>query len=414
MALTSSPSLQPCLAKGTTTTGMADAEEARWGKREVEIKEEVKDMKPENAEVLLDLLEEVRRQREEEEANRTYTWMKDCDVNLWAFKDKHPGMMKGLQEELDPEVWEDVAVKLGLTNQQIEKCRKSEMYSRGYGSHSFAREMFNTLAVSPRHRDLTLKTVLEALKELKRHDILRRLQGFDCLKMMEKFNDAKTFTQTIQRPREVLVASANTGTTTEAIREVNGVVPKPPQQPQSFVAKVLVIHASDAKEEALKFVAYLKSPVSDRSVRVVLLQESQNTNVQAWLEIDPYNSIHKWFLSVDVVVPVLSPQLLRQIQNLDTDDTDARDARRDLEKNCNRYVYRMMLDQFVEIGCKNFSCRAVCPGRYLSEVNTNPLVQSSPLFRMNWNLSSQSQLEECASAVFMTAKAVRKMRRRRR
>lgn len=51
---------------------------------------------------------------------RSYTWMKDCDVNLWAFKEKNPGMMKGLQEELDPDVWVDVAAKLGLTNQQIE------------------------------------------------------------------------------------------------------------------------------------------------------------------------------------------------------------------------------------------------------------------------------------------------------
>lgn len=46
--------------------------------------------------------------------------MKDCDVNLWTFKEKNPGMMKGLQEELDPDVWVDVAAKLGLTNQQIE------------------------------------------------------------------------------------------------------------------------------------------------------------------------------------------------------------------------------------------------------------------------------------------------------
>lgn len=77
---------------------------------------------------------------------------------------------------------------------------------------------------------------------------------------------------------------------------------------------------------------------------------------------------------MDVVVPVLSPQFLRQIQNLDMEDTDGTEGRRDFEKHCNRYVYRMLLDQFVESGCKNFSCRAVCPGQYLREVGDEALL----------------------------------------
>lgn len=66
--------------------------------------------------------------------------------------------------------------------------------------------------------------------------------------MTERFTQAKTFTLNIQRPREVLVTAANSGTTSKDMHEVNGEVP----QPRGFIAKVLVVHASDAKEDALK------------------------------------------------------------------------------------------------------------------------------------------------------------------
>lgn len=71
---------------------------------------------------------------------------------------------------------------------------------------------------------------------------------------------------------------------------------------------------------------------------------------------------HHHILQMNVVVPVLSPQYLRQIQNRDTDETVG------CEQRYNRYVYRMLLDQFVDKGSKNYFCRAVCPARYLCEV----------------------------------------------
>lgn len=41
-------------------------------------------------------------------------------MNLWGFRNKNPGMMIVLQQELDFEVWEDVAARLGLTYLEIE------------------------------------------------------------------------------------------------------------------------------------------------------------------------------------------------------------------------------------------------------------------------------------------------------
>ncbi|MPC61798.1 hypothetical protein E2C01_055875 [Portunus trituberculatus] len=124
----------------------------------------------------------------------------------------------------------------------------------------------------------------------------------------------------------------------------------------------------------------LRNPMDGKRVYILLLQESDNSLVKSSLRCDPWNSIHKWFMKVqknstphcfnsvagqaivDAVVPVLSPQFLRQIQNRDF-STES-----EWEKRFNRYTYIMMLDQYVECGSKNRFCRAVCPARFLEEV----------------------------------------------
>ncbi|XP_063858034.1 uncharacterized protein LOC135099567 [Scylla paramamosain] len=85
-----------------------------------------------------------------------------------------------------------------------------------------------------------------------------------------------------------------------------------------FQSKVVVIHAQDTREDALQLASQLRNPMEGNRLYVLLLQESKkNTQVKSSLRCDPWNSIHKWFIKVDAVLPVLSPQLLRQIQNRD-------------------------------------------------------------------------------------------------
>ncbi|XP_063855671.1 uncharacterized protein LOC135097650 isoform X2 [Scylla paramamosain] len=96
----------------------------------------------------------------------------------------------------------------------------------------------------------------------------------------------------------------------------------------------------------------------------------RRTQVKSSLRCDPWNSIHKWFIKVDAVLSVLSPQLLRQIQNRDfSREIQNRDFSRESEweKRYNRFAHSMMLDQHVEYGSKNGFCRAVCPARFPEE-----------------------------------------------
>ncbi|XP_063862072.1 uncharacterized protein LOC135107742 isoform X1 [Scylla paramamosain] len=139
-----------------------------------------------------------------------------------------------------------------------------------------------------------------------------------------------------------------------------------------FQSKVVVIHAQDTREDALQLASQLRNPMEGNRLYVLLLQESKkNTQVKSSLRCDPWNSIHKWFIKVDAVLPVLSPQLLRQIQNRDF----SRES--EWEKRYNRFAHSMMLDQHVEYGSKNGFCRAVCPARFPEETSSSSSSSSS-------------------------------------
>lgn len=315
-----------------------------------------------------------------EEKERTFSWVEEFNINMWKFREVNPVIMRSLEDELDLSNWEPIAETLGLTNSQIERCQRS---------NAFTHTVFTTMEECPHFQDLTVKRFLKTLLEHNRRDILSKLEKFVRLK--PRSDAAKTFTLSIQRDPQVLVVESSLGS-------VDG-------KQSGFRAKVLLIHAQDTREDALQLASQLRNPMEGKRLYVLLLQESKNTQVKSSLRCDPWNSIHKWFMKVDAVVPVLSPQFLRQIQNRDF----SRES--EWEKRYNRFAYSMMLDQYVEYGSKNRFCRAVCPARFLEEVSQNELVKLSGLFKYHWNCSSEEELRECAKTLYSGAKEWREMRR---
>ncbi|KAK8373050.1 hypothetical protein O3P69_011702, partial [Scylla paramamosain] len=94
----------------------------------------------------------------------------------------------------------------------------------------------------------------------------------------------------------------------------------------------------------------------------------------------PEGSAGTFLQKVDAVLPVLSPQLLRQIQNRDfSREIQNRDFSRESEweKRYNCFAHSMMLDQHVEYGSKNGFCRAVCPARFPEETSSSSSSSSS-------------------------------------
>ncbi|XP_063857535.1 uncharacterized protein LOC135099027 isoform X3 [Scylla paramamosain] len=272
-----------------------------------------------------------------EEKERNFSRVEEFNINTWKFREVNPAITRSLEDELDLSNWEPVAETLGLTNSQIERCLRSD---------AFTHAVFTTMEECPHFQDLTVKRFLKTLLEDNRRDILSKLEKF--VRPKPGSDAAKTFTLSIQRDPQVLVVES-------CLDSVDG-------KQSGFQSKVVVIHAQDTREDALQLASQLRNPMEGNRLYVLLLQESKkNTQVKSSLRCDPWNSIHKWFIKVDAVLPVLSPQLLRQIQNRDF----SRES--EWEKRYNRFAHSMMLDQHVEYGSKNGFCRAVCPARFPEE-----------------------------------------------
>ncbi|XP_069185981.1 uncharacterized protein [Procambarus clarkii] len=334
-------------------------------------------MKPENAAAYSELQAEIQEDRENELEWRSYRWFEDAgSINFWEYRNKNPKIIMWFETNEDNAGWELLAAKLGLLYQEIQHCQK---FHRGYPT----REVFNRLEDKMESKNLSLRRVLEYLVELGHHDVLRVVNWQEGIeKFKNDYNNSKglhkvskpcrlehtkyvpaSFTFSVHQAPEVLVGASNEGVTEDRERNCpSGSHPSSKASRSVLDARVLMVFAQDARMQALKVADQLRNPTLPRGrVGVLLLSESTMDTVASQLRIDPGNSIHKWFKQVDFVVPVLSPQFLRQIQNQDW-DSNCMD-----EKRYNRFVYRLTLDHYVNKGSRNYKCRPLCPSEYHSE-----------------------------------------------
>ncbi|XP_053651814.1 uncharacterized protein [Cherax quadricarinatus] len=390
-------------------------------------------MKPENAAVFKELQAEVEESLKNEEDRRSYKWFEDASsINFWDYRNKNYSIITWFEINEDNTKWELLAEKLGLGYQEIQHCHK---FHRGCPT----REVFSRLEDKEESKDLSLKNVLEILEELGHHDILRvvpwqeGIEKFrnDCsnstdvhkkvskLVQVKHKYDPASFTLSVHQRPEILVGASNEGVIDQGCisTNVSHASPQPalsvlqssppipqltPSIPQStpsvLDARVLMVFAQDARAEALKVADQLRNPQLPRGKIGVLLLSEPAGPVARQLRIDPCNSIHKWFKQVDFVVPVLSPQFLRQIQNRDW-DSNCVDERR-----YNRFIYRLTLDHYVHKGSRNYKCRPLCPAEYFSEVMQSELVKGFGLLQVVWNCSSENKIEDFAKVIISELK----------
>lgn len=198
-----------------------------------------------------------------------------------------------------------------------------------------------------------------------------------------------SFALKVHQAPEILVASANVGQISG--EEIQSSHAKPSKSPKKskFAARIIMFFASDAKAEALRAAHQFRMPQGARkAIGVMILTSASSADIANALLEDPGNSIHKWFKQVDFVVPVLSPQFLRQLQDRDSDPDTLQ------ERQYNRYLYRMLLDDYVAKMSKNYKCRALYVPEYCTEVRSSELVKGNGLLQMNWNCSSEEEIEQ--------------------
>ncbi|XP_047498640.1 uncharacterized protein LOC125045437 [Penaeus chinensis] len=366
-------------------------------------RERIEGMKPHTAEALESLLRHNAASEIEEEERRMYRWIDDTiGINFWEFRKRNHALLSYFEicEDVSySEGWKNFAEKLGLDFTNIQHCEKF------CGQAGPTKAVLDRLESKKEYIGLTLKEVLAVLKDLGQHDILRRVSWQEGISKFEKVQNVPaaikegyedtvpaTFSLDIKRGCETLVCSANEGRVNESIIRRDS-------PPQACQVKILMVFASDARREALEVVEQLRNPLTSRGrVGVLLLMGDVASTVAANLRVDPHNSIHKWFKQVRFVVPVLSPQFLKQIQNRDRSNQCIE------EKIYNRFVYRLTLDDYVANMSRNTKCRPLYPSCYHKEVVDSELVRGNGLLQIHWNCSSKDSVEQFAELLIDEAK----------
>ncbi|XP_071448170.1 uncharacterized protein [Hetaerina americana] len=152
-----------------------------------------------------------------------------------------------------------------------------------------------------------------------------------------------------------------------------------------YGVKVMLTFASDGYEVA-KAAAKIMREKRDGLPRigVLILQEQLNALAQ-----DDQLFISGSFNQVDYVIPIVTPQYLNRIINVENDD--------DADAYCVdakyvRYIYTLMNTNFIKNGCLNKKCRCIIPNEFLHSILRHPLLSREPLFKVWKKLSETEEL----------------------
>jgi len=206
---------------------------------------------------------------------------------------------------------------------------------------------------------VSLRLLLASLAGMERHDLLKRIAWQDCIEEMKR------------EDQKVPVRAG-----------LEGSAPPPRGQgrppSRSYACSILLMFAGDAREFALRLCADLRRG-RDSRLRIGVLVLSEQRHL---LDCDPTLLLLKWAGQVSLVVPVLSPRLLRQIMSWQTADQAPADDPEEVEEALhNRYLFRVLLDQYLARGSLNTRCRPVCPDAFAQEVCSHELVRSHGLLQ---------------------------------
>ncbi|MCL4126334.1 UNVERIFIED_CONTAM: hypothetical protein GTU68_036087 [Idotea baltica] len=336
-----------------------------------------------------------------------YDWIADYeDINFWNFLSVNYLELDRFFTLLDIETgpnsgWEKFVEALGLSLWEDRKwCFQ---YHNGVGP---TRAALIKLLDSKKHdQDLNLSVLLELLKEMDRYDILLQI---DWLRLIEKYKGTSKSSfkaKEVEAPlifqlnlvseqskadilqSESISFSSYEEVPPQDLNTKNALKEKSKKKKSSDVC-ILMSYARDAESYAKRVANELRSDLwRNKKIKIVMLGDP---DIKRKLIMDTSNTLHKWFNQVQYVVPVLSPQYLKQIQNLDTTESDQEAAL------LNRLVYKFTLDQYVSFGSRNRRCRPLCPNAFAKEVRSSSVVKGSGLFLLTWPCSDPSQVRDFA------------------
>lgn len=117
-----------------------------------------------------------------------------------------------------------------------------------------------------------------------------------------------------------------------------------------------------------------------------------------WYEmlVNPEACCMKWANEADYIMPVLTPNFLREIHNNgrgSDDDDNASSSLVPTSPLVNRLMYNLMRARYAEAGCRNTMIRPVIPAPFLGQLSGCSAVKADPMFRLIWVPDEEGKLK---------------------
>jgi len=227
-----------------------------------------------------------------------------------------------------------------------------------------------------------------------------------CLSLQQfahglKCNEQEAFVPSVERVHTVLVRESGQredlqdlpGDIFKSLQDLNepSELPQKKSSDDKLVCRVLLIFANDGLQAANAITQTLRDYQYKDEVKMDLFRLDETT---LWYEVlaNPEAACSKWIQEVDFVMPILTPNFLREIHAKEGDQLDLLP----LNPIMNRFMYHQMRARFSSNGCRNEMIRPVIPREFVSTLSKHRAVSQDLLFRAVWVTEKEEDLQRKA------------------
>ena len=148
--------------------------------------------------------------------------------------------------------------------------------------------------------------------------------------------------------------------------------------------RILLLFADDG----VRFSAEAYNMIQGFEHRGVVAEVFQLNESSLWYEmlVSPEACCMKWASEADYVIPILSPNVVREFHGAAMAGGDGEEGGSLVPTSplINRFMYTLLRSRYVDAGCRNEVVRPVMPTQHLSRLGASPAIKNDPLLRLVW------------------------------
>lgn len=159
--------------------------------------------------------------------------------------------------------------------------------------------------------------------------------------------------------------------------------------------RILLVFSKDGADIAEQIVQYNQSFIFQDNPQIKVDMFRLN-EVDLWNAIlqNPEACILKWLDEMDFIMPILSPELFRDLHQAG----ESQGPPAPTSPLINKYIYSLLRTQYVSNGCKNLKVRPLLPAEFEPFIGKSKPLVSEPLFRM-WNYTDRETVTKRVNAM---------------